>query len=230
MKIDIKQIYCGKEAKINDGKRKTYHSSYQKVALGLDAYEIDENGFKLDTQSDRENHGGVDKAICVYALKNYEYLEKTYDISLRACAFGENLSILGVDDSDICLGDKFAYGETIVEVSQPRQPCWKISSIVGIKKLTALVVKEHKSGFYLRVLKSGKVKPTDKLELISREYPQFSIAFINQIAFNAKTNQENIKEVLACKQLAKAYRFSLERRYKEKEEGLQDWQGDDYDS
>jgi len=228
MKIEIKQIYCGQDESLTNTKGKTYHSSYKKVALNELSYEIDENGFKLDNQSDRENHGGVDKAICVYPLKNYQYLEEKYDITLPVCAFGENLSILGVDESDICLGDKFAYGETIVEVSQPRQPCWKISSVVGIKKLTAMVVKEHKSGFYLRVLQAGKITPHDKLELISRDYPKFNIEFINQIAFNAKENQENIKEVLACDKLAEAYRVSLQRRYKEKEVGLQAWQEDDY--
>lgn len=226
MKIEIKQIYCGQEESIKNAKGKTYHSSYQKMPLNKTSYEIDENGFKLDNQSDRENHGGADKAICIYPLKSYKYLEEKYDITLPSCAFGENLTILGVDDKDICLGDKFVYGETIVEVSQPRQPCWKISSIVGIKKLTTMVVKEHKSGFYLRVLQSGNIKPNDKLELISRNYPKFTLEFINQIAFNAKENQENIKEVLACNKLAEAYRVSLKRRYKEKEVGLQAWQHD----
>ncbi|CAA6802345.1 MAG: MOSC domain-containing protein [uncultured Sulfurovum sp.] len=228
MKIDVKQIYCGQDESLKNAKGKTYHSSYKKVALNKPAYEINENGFKLDNQSDKESHGGIDKAICVYPLKSYRYLEEKYDITLPTCTFGENLSILGVDDSDICLGDKFAYGETIVEVSQPRQPCWKISSIVGIKKLTAMVVKEYKSGFYLRVLQTGKIRPQDKLELISRDYPKLSIEFINQVAFNAKENQENIKEVLECNKLAEAYQVSLQKRYKEKEVGLQEWQEDDY--
>ncbi|CAA6803373.1 MAG: Uncharacterized protein conserved in bacteria [uncultured Sulfurovum sp.] len=228
MKIDVKQIYCGQEESLKNARGKTYHSSYKKVALNKLAYEINENGFRLDHQSDKESHGGIDKAICVYPLKNYTYLEEKYDITLPACAFGENLSIRDVDDSDICLGDKFTYGETIVEVSQPRQPCWKISSIVGIKKLTAMVVKEHKSGFYLRVLEAGKITPSDKMELISRDYPKFTIEFINQIAFNAKENQKNIKEVLECEKLAEAYRISLEKRYQQKEVGLQAWQEDDY--
>ena len=228
MQIEIKEIYCGKEKMIDDGKRKLYPSSYQKESLGQSSYEINERGFLLDHQSDKKNHGGVDKAVCVYSWDNYKYLEEKYDISLPNCAFGENLTISGADDSKICLGDRFVCGEVIFEVSQPRQPCWKISSIVGIKNLTALLVKEYKTGFYLRVLKAGKITPNDKLELISREYPKFTIEFINQIAFNAKENQESIQEVLRCDKLAIAYRESLQRRYKGKEQGLQEWQRDEY--
>ncbi|CAA6825185.1 MAG: Uncharacterized protein conserved in bacteria [uncultured Sulfurovum sp.] len=228
MKIEIKHIYCGQKKKINDGKRKEYLSSYEKEFLNKSTYELDENGFKLDTQSDLENHGGADKAVCVYSLDNYLYLQNKYNLNLTPCAFGENFSIIGVDDSDICLGDQFSCGEVIFEVSQPRQPCWKISSITGIKKLTALLIKEYKTGFYLRVLQSGSIKATDRLELIARKYPRFSIAFINKIAFNTKEHQEALKELLSCGELAKNYHASLANRYVNKEAGLQDWQKDEY--
>lgn len=228
MKISIQHIYCGKEETINDGKRKEYSSSYQKKELSHDSYELTKLGFKLDTQSDKENHGGVDKAVCVYSLDDYKYFEEKSNLNLPSCAFGENLSIVGFNDRDICIGDRFACGEVIFEVSQPRQPCWKISSIMGIKKLTAMLVKEHRSGFYFRVLQSGNLKPSDQLELISRDYPKFTIEFVNQVSFKAKSNQSNIKELLGCEKLSKAYKISLEQRYKEKEEGLQAWQLDEY--
>jgi len=99
---------------------------------------------------------------------------------------------------------------------------------MGIKKLTAMLVKEHRSGFYFRVLQSGSIKPSDQLELISRDYPKFTIEFVNQVSFKAKNNQSNIKELLGCEKLSKAYKISLEQRYKEKEEGLQAWQLDEY--
>jgi MOSC domain-containing protein YiiM len=126
------------------------------------------------------------------------------------------------------LGVKFTCGEVIFEVSQPRQPCWKISSIIGIKKLTAMIVKEYKTGFYLRVLQSGDIKPTDKMELLSRKHPKFTIEFINKIAFNAKDNQEALKELLSCSELARDYHASLAKRYKDKDVGLQEWQRDEY--
>jgi MOSC domain-containing protein YiiM len=224
----IKNIYCGKKQIINDGKRREYQSSYKKLALNKPEYFVDKNGFIDDTQSDKENHGGIDKAICAYSQKYYDFFKSEHSLNLPNCAFGENLTILDLDDSEICLGDKFEYGETILEVSQPRQPCWKISSIIGIKNLTGLVTKEQKTGFYFRVLKEGKVFENSQLKLISRDFPKLTIEYINQCAFNAKNNQENIKEILECEKLAEDYRISLERRYKNREAGLQDWQKDDY--
>lgn len=228
MKIEIKYIYCGQAKQINDGKREEYTSSYKKEALNQSSYALDANGFKLDTQSDIESHGGKDKAVCVYSLESYKYLEEKYNIKLPACTFGENFSIVGADDSQVCIGDQFSCGEVIFEVSQPRQPCWKISSITGIKKLTALIVKEYKSGFYLRVLQGGSIQPSDIMELLSREYPKLTIEFVNKSAYNAKKNQENLKEIIACKKLASVYRTDLKKRYKDKEIGLQEWQRDDY--
>lgn len=103
----------------------------------------------MDTQSDKIHHGGIDKAVCVYSQKYYPYFREKYDLKLPKCAFGENFTIEDLDDSEVCLGDKFQCGEVIFEVSQPRQPCWKISSVSGIKSLTALIVKNIKQDFIL---------------------------------------------------------------------------------
>ena len=105
---------------------------------------------------------------------------KKYGINLLACTFSESLSIVGVDDSQVCVGNKFSCSEVIFEVSQARKPCWKTSAITGIKKLTALIVKEYKTSFYLRILQSKSIKPSDKMELISRKYPNLSIELIKR--------------------------------------------------
>lgn len=226
----IRYIFCKeKEDEIDDGKRKPYKSSYQKEQMSVDeALNINQFGFENDTQSDTLNHGGVDKAVCVYPWEYYDYFKTKHHFDLPLCAFGENLTIENLGDSDFCIGDKWRCGEVIFEVSQPRQPCWKISSIIGIKNLTSLLVKEDKSGFYLRVLQAGAITVHDRLELIERSYPKLTIDYINKCAFDAKNNQENIKEILECDKLAKAYFESLSKRYKGKEQGIQDWQEDGY--
>lgn len=228
-KTDIKALYSGKVETIDDMKRKPYPSAYRKQKLDPhERYFVNTMGFENDMQGDRVNHGGEDKAVCVYSDKDYTFFRETHELELPECAFGENITILEMDDSDVCIGDRLQCGGVIFEVSQPRQPCWKISSIVGIKKLTALVVKEHKTGFYLRVLKEGNLSAQDALELVSRPFPKFTIKFVNECAFNAKENQENILEILSCDKLAKAYHESLSKRYKYKEQGIQEWQEDEY--
>lgn len=229
IRTKIKHIFCGKEENIEDGKRKTYKSSYKKTLVKNNTLlKINDLGFIIDNQSDRSHHGGRDKAICVYSQKYYSFFKEKHNLDLPLCAFGENLTIEDLDDSEICLGDRFSCGEIILEVSQPRQPCWKISSIIGIKSLTAMIVKESKTGFYFRVIKGGDFQKNNDLELISRDYPDITIEHINQCAFNAKENQENIKRILECDKLASAYRESLLKRYKHKEQGVQEWQEDSY--
>ena len=229
IKTKIKNIFCGKEKNINDGKRKEYKTSYQKKRIQKNQkLMVNEFGFITDTQSDKAHHGGVDKAVCVYSQKYYSFFKEKHNLDLPECAFGENFSIVDLDDSEVCLGDVFQCGDVLFEVSQPRQPCWKISSVMGIKNLTSLVVKESKTGFYLRVIRAGEITLADDLILISRNYPNISIEHINQCAFKAKENQENIKKILECDKLANAYRISLSKRYKDKEEGIQEWQEDTY--
>jgi len=224
----VKSIYCGESQRIDDGKRAPYNSSYKKSTLKKNEFYINELGFVDDKQSDNENHGGVDKAVCIYTQKYYEYFKKHYNIDLPECAFGENITILDLDDTQVCIGDKFRFGKVLLEVSQPRQPCWKISSIMQIKNLTSLLVKDSKTGFYVRVLEEGSVTKADTLELISREYPQYTIEFVNKCSFDAKNNQENIIALLECPKLSDAFKESLQKRLRNKEQGLQEWQKDNY--
>lgn len=224
MTIKIKDIFYGKEIDFSDKKRGVYKTSYKKQKASDEKLFVDEFGILGDYQSDKENHGGVDRAICVYSQKNYDFFKEKYDLNLSSCSFGENFTIEGFDDSQIFLGDRFSCGEAIFEVSQPRQPCWKISSITSIKNLTALTVKEAKTGFLLRVIKTGYFNPKDDLKLISRPHPNISIELINICTYKAKENQEKIKEILTCKELASEYREILYKRYKNKQEGLEDFQ------
>lgn len=228
IKTRVKHTFCKPEREELSRGKKTFISSYKKEMMKEgEMLKINEFGFLNDTQSDKANHGGVDKAVCVYSYKYYPFFKQNYDIDLPLCAFGENFTILDLDDSEVCLGDRFSCGEVVFEVTQPRQPCFKISAVLGIKNFTATATKEHKSGFYFRVIKGGDLKVGDDLVLISRPFPKLSIEHVNRCAFDAKNNQENIKQILECDKLSKAYRASLERRYKNKEQGIQEFQKDE---
>jgi len=220
----IKEIYAGTEQELQK-KNKTYKTSYKKQAI-KDSQYVNSLGLEEDNQSDKEVHGGVDKALCVFTQGSYDFFKEKHNIELPTCALGENITLLDCDDKDICLGDRFSIGEVIVEVSQPRQPCWIISSILGIKKLTALIVKEGRSGFYLRIIKEGKISKDDEFKLLERKNEKLNIEYINKCYYNAKDNQEQIKEILQCSELSTSYRVDLQKRYKNKEFGLESYQND----
>lgn len=206
---NIENIFSGEKENITDSKNKNYLTSYRKKMIEKDIY-VNILGFENDTQSDKKHHGGIDKAVCVYSKKYYEYFEFEHNIKLPKCAMGENITLLDLDDSEVCLGDQYKCGEVIFEVSQPRKPCWKISSVLGIKELTQMLINEFKTGFYLRVLKEGVLNKDSKFELISRPHKEINIVFINQTYVNK--NKDDFLEILKCEELADSFRVLLEKK------------------
>lgn len=135
-------------------------------------------GLAGDEQADLAVHGGADKAIHHYPRDHYDWWRgKLGDHPLLAAAgaFGENISTLGLTEADVCLGDRFRLGTTLVEVSQGRQPCWKLGHRFARAEVTAMVVTSRRSGWYYRVLESGHVAAGDRLELLERPLPQWTV-------------------------------------------------------
>lgn len=208
--IKLFGLYVGKEEKYKNT-NKEFLSSYKKTKV-LKKVFVNSEGLVSDNQSDRKHHGGEHKAICAFCKDEYTYFENMHDLTLQECSFGENLTLLDIKDKDICLADRFIFGDTILEVTQPREPCFKISSILAIKTITSDVIKACKTGFYLRVIKEGYVDKNSSLKLISRKYEDLNIEFINKIFLDPKDNQENIKIIISCPELGPAYRKSLKKR------------------
>lgn len=172
-------------------------------------------GFNGDAVGDLKNHGGPDKAICVYSLDHYTYWEKILGIKLAHAAFGENLSISDQKEFDVCIGDIFQLGTAIVQITQPRQPCRTLAARYGRNDLAKLFVNSGHTGFYLRVLKEGIVKKGDSLLHKERDLHKISIRFANHIFHHDRKNCEGIEAILAVPALSESWQHSL-RELKEK--------------
>lgn len=136
-------------------------------------------GLAGDEQADRTVHGGIDKAIHHYPADHYAWWRQHLgDPPLLGApgAFGENISTTGLDESNVCLGDRFRLGTALVEVSQARQPCWKLDHRFQAKGVMATVVKTRRTGWYYRVLEPGQVRAGDTLDLIDRPWPDWPLA------------------------------------------------------
>ncbi|MCW5645687.1 MAG: MOSC domain-containing protein [Sphingopyxis sp.] len=145
----------------------------------VDSVAIDATGLVGDEQADRSVHGGIDKAIHHYPADHYDWWRSHLgDHSLLDApgAFGENISTAGLDESNVCLGDRFRLGSALVEVSQARQPCWKLDHRFGSKGVMATVVKTRRTGWYYRVLEAGAVRAGDDLVLVDRPWPEWPLA------------------------------------------------------
>jgi MOSC domain-containing protein YiiM len=145
------------------------------------------NEFNLagDAQADLTVHGGYAKAVYVYPSEHYEFWRTELpDADLPFGAFGENLTILGLTETSVNLGDRFRIGTAEFVVTQPRQPCFKLGIRFGRSDIIKRFAKSGRSGFYLAIEKTGYLGAGDPIEFLSREANQANIFEIVRERFN----------------------------------------------
>ncbi|MEA5125029.1 MOSC domain-containing protein [Xanthomonas floridensis] len=172
------------------------------------------HGLDGDEQGDRRVHGGPDKAIHHYPRDHYAAWRSelgAHALLENAGAFGENLSTVGLTEADICLGDRFALGTAVVEVSQVRQPCWKLSDRFGVRDMARRVQDTGRTGWYYRVLQSGIVAAGDILALQARPHPHWSLSRLQHLLYARAVDETAIAEVLTLP-LVPSWRILFERR------------------
>jgi len=153
-------------------------------------------GFEGDGQADLQNHGGADKAVCVYPLDHYPYWENLLGRPLEPASFSENLTVSGAVEDEVCIGDVFGVGDAVVQVSQPRTPCGKLAGKNGQRTLVRWVAQAGFTGFYMRVLSEGLVSDGDAFEPVERHPERIPVAAVNDIIFG-RSEDETLIERLA---------------------------------
>ncbi|MGI9239788.1 MAG: MOSC domain-containing protein, partial [Verrucomicrobiales bacterium] len=169
-------------------------------------------GLAGDGQADLENHGGVDMAINVYPREHFDYWTEKLQIQFPAGAFGENFSTRGMTEESTCIGDTYGVGDIVVQVSQPRKPCWKIARRWQVKDLAAQVERTGLTGWYLRVLEEGAVGAPAAIRLLDRPHPEWSIAAVNEIMYRRKDDAGQASQLGSCPALSEGWRQVLLRR------------------
>ncbi|MBV7266775.1 MOSC domain-containing protein [Erythrobacter ani] len=171
--------------------------------------QILEDGFAPDEQADRRVHGGPEMAVHLYPLDHHAYWrERLGDLDLldQPGAFGSNLAVRDVTESDVHIGDRFRLGEALLEISQPRQPCWKIEHRFGgqtnAKGIVADIIKTGRCGWYFRVLKIGDAQAGDALERIELGHKDWSVARTFNALIAGKASRDELEELAALPRLA----------------------------
>jgi MOSC domain-containing protein YiiM len=167
-------------------------------------------GLEGDGVGDLKHHGGYDKALCVYSIDHFPYWERTLGISLPPSPFGENLSVSGLNEDVICIGDIFQLGAAVVQVSQPRQPCSTLAARYGRSDMVKLVVNSGRTGFYFRVLEEGVIETGNALHLKERDTRGITISFANRAYHYVKNDIDAIEKVLAVPALSESWRRSFQ--------------------
>jgi len=170
-----------------------------------------------DAQADLKNHGGVDKAVCCYPKDHWPYWESDLGFKLPQGAFGENFTISGCEEKDVCIGDIFQCGTAMFQLSQPRQPCWKLARRWRIKDLAARVGRTGKTGWYFRVLQEGVVESDSELVLIQRPCPVFTVAYANEIMHKRRADWNAAAGLASCSLLSESWKNTLATRASKRE-------------
>lgn len=211
MKLPIEAICTGTARPFNGAETSAIAKRPREGVVQL----LDE-GFAPDEQADRRVHGGPEKAVHLYPLDHHAiWREELSDPGALALldepgAFGSNLAVRGITESDVFIGDRFRLGSALIEVNQPRQPCWKVDHRFGVKGMTARIVTTGRSGWYFRVIEAGDVQAGDLLERVEEGHSEWSALRVFQALIQGKASREELKalsdlSVLAPQMRAKAH-------------------------
>ncbi|QEG38495.1 MOSC domain-containing protein [Roseimaritima ulvae] len=166
-----------------------------------------------DGQADTEHHGGPHKAVCVYPADHYPYWHDTLELAeFPWGSFGENFTVAGLTETDVCIGDVWAVGEVLVQVSQPRQPCWKLARRWQVKDLALQVQQTGRTGWYFRVLREGQVEAGMPITLAERSEPDWTVAVANHVMHHDKRNHDAAAALAAVPTLSPSWKETLNNR------------------
>lgn len=164
-----------------------------------------------DDQADRSVHGGIHKAVYVYSIENYDYWQRKLGRDgFSYGQFGENFTVEGMPEDQVYLGDIYRVGEALVEVTQPRAPCFKLGLKMGLPHFPKMFLASERSGFYLRVLQEGEVGAGDVIERIKIEPERMTVREIHHLLFFDRQNVAAARRALRISALAPGWRGSFE--------------------
>jgi MOSC domain-containing protein YiiM len=192
----LTNIYCGKVAK-----RYGFETAMDKSPIKVSVY-LSLEGLAGDECADKQHHGGLERALHQYPAEHYAYWQDKYGISAveqcaekanwQAAGMGENLSSIGMTEQTVCLGDRYQWGEAIIEVSQPRSPCFKLNKRWGIEGLSVDMQEISRCGWLYRVIQPGMVSVDEPLELTTRVPNAMTINAVCESFFGDPLNNEKL--------------------------------------
>ncbi len=168
-----------------------------------------------DGQADLDNHGGIDKAVYLYSYDNYPYWQAILgQNTLPLGQFGENFTVEGLLDAHVHIGDTFQVGEAVIQVTQPRIPCYKLGIRLEKPNFPKQFLDSGKTGFYAKVLQEGWVEKGNKIERMILDSQQITVYQAFRLLYFESHNIEGIKQVLEIEALSDSWRKSFEKKLK----------------
>ncbi len=192
--------------------QRTWRTAYWKDELPGPA-RVTALGLEGDEQADRAVHGGVQMAVLAYAASHYAaWREDPALAAMGPGGFGENLTLEGPDESDVCIGDVWATVGVRLVVSQPRGPCAAISRRWNVPDLMQRAIDSARTGWYLRVAREGTLARGESLELQERPHPHWNVARVFRLRIGAERDAAALRALAACEALSPEWRRKVVER------------------
>jgi ferredoxin-NADP reductase/MOSC domain-containing protein YiiM len=164
-----------------------------------------------DAQADLAGHGGEQRAVFVYQMDAYHYWERFLGRSdFTLGQFGENFTVDGLPDDEVCIGDRYRIGDAIFEVTQPRVTCYRVGIRMNEPRMPALLVAQHRPGFYFRVLQEGEVGAGDDIVKITDGPERISVAEIDALLYLPGRSRDQLERALRIPALSKGWQSSFQ--------------------
>lgn len=182
------------------------------------------NGLQGDEQGDRTYHGGQEKALHHYAPEHYANWRSRYPdspVPMIAGAFGENISTVGMTEQDVFIGDVYRVGSALVQISQGRQPCWKLNRLLRREGVALAMQTSGATGWYYRVLQEGWIGSGDRLALLERPQPAWPMARLISALFSTESMLDEWRQASEIEQLTSNWRTTFSRRLQSGQ--IEDW-------
>jgi ferredoxin-NADP reductase/MOSC domain-containing protein YiiM/ferredoxin len=164
-----------------------------------------------DGQADLAGHGGEQRAVFVYQMDAYQYWENFLGRKDFVFGqFGENFTVEGLPDTDVCIGDRYRIGDAIFEVTQPRVTCYRVGIRMNEPRMAALLVAHHRPGFYFRVLQEGEIGAGDDIVKITDGPERISVADVDALLYLPGQSREQLERALRIPALSKGWQSSFQ--------------------
>ena len=163
-----------------------------------------------DGQGDLAGHGGEQRAVFVYQMESYEFWrEQLGRDDFEYGQFGENLTVRGLADDQVCIGDRYQIGEALFEVTQPRVTCYRVGIRMNDPRIPALLVSHHRPGFYFRVLREGAVQAGDEIMQVAAGPQAMTVAEIDALLYLPGHPRDRVLSALQIPALPDGWKASF---------------------
>jgi MOSC domain-containing protein YiiM len=209
--FSIASLNTGTPREVTYAENRKLRTSLQRTPVKEKTF-LDLMGFQGDQVADPVNHGGRDKAVCGYPAEHYPTWQEELSREMPPASFGENLTIIGLTEDQIHIGDIFRIGEAEVQCTQPRQPCHKLTKIFGFPKLASRIQELGYCGYYFRVLKQGWLQTEMALERIHSDEQKISVREAHYLMYRDKTKYDAIEQLMDHPALSESWKNSFSKR------------------